>query len=609
MRLAAIALLVIAIGAAVRTSLSYRRTQIMRSISNEVESADRFVDVGVTLHVVKADPAGTVLIEGSRPMKILRTHCLGGVVDTKANPPRFVAGRDGISTQPQTWYCSEDQERIILHRDEDPVGKLALGGMGAGKTTGGIVWLYWRWIEGLAERAAAADRVRERARVEARANGADEDIAAENAPIPKPNEIGLTSPTDPRLMVVFNEVFAMFPPHWRAFNGETKIMTLCDGTRVRGVSTHRVSQASGSRIQAFNWCALLADEIQDSTDEYVHMMARLRSKADGRAKRLATATAKDFPEWRNLKARMLESPDWVLHQLLGPNSPFIGPSHWETMKSSMTANQYRRMVLAEDLPSESRVYYTFDRKENLRPIPLGARKITSIVLSRKTGDKRDAILMGHDPGSAKAGTVWLDAYELPPALAIKHGFLPNEVLWWVRAELFTLHATHEQHATQALDVTRKRFGCNMRADSEQAHVRCQPLGGAEDKPDLSVKAIWERVGLRMKFAQYSVRNGKSQGIGQIKKESRIGVVNTLFCNAEMKRRLFLECDDRGTPMTPLLLAALETMERDHLGRAEHEEKNVKHDKSDLPAAMGYALYPFEKELAVALRTDIRKELS
>jgi hypothetical protein len=35
---------------------------------------------------------------------------------------------------------------------------------------------------------------------------------------------------------------------------------------------------------------------------------------------------------------------------------------------------------------------------------------------------------------------------------------------------------------------------------------------------------------------------------------------------------------------------------------------VKYDKSDLPAALGYALWPFEKETALALRADIKKGL-
>jgi hypothetical protein len=86
------------------------------------------------------------------------------------------------------------------------------------------------------------------------------------------------------------------------------------------------------------------------------------------------------------------------------------------------------------------------------------------------------------------------------------------------------------------------------------------------------------------------------------------MLNTLFCDAMGRRRLFLECDDRGVVGAPLLLAALESMERDRLGRPERDEKDVKHDKSDLPAALGYALWPFEKELAIALRADIRKGL-
>jgi hypothetical protein len=50
------------------------------------------------------------------------------------------------------------------------------------------------------------------------------------------------------------------------------------------------------------------------------------------------------------------------------------------------------------------------------------------------------------------------------------------------------------------------------------------------------------------------------------------------------------------------------MERDEKGRAEHEEKHVRHDKSDLPAALGYGLHPFEKESATALRSDIQRGL-
>jgi hypothetical protein len=549
---------------AVLTNTAYRRRSIVREFANDVEATDRFVDIGVTLHVVRASPDGQQLIPGARPMVILRTYHFGGILDTKQDPPRIVDGPDGISQNPQVWYCSEDQEPIILHADTAPVGELALGGMGAGKTTAGVIWLYLRWLENLGTRL----------------------------------EGGVTAPTETRLSLVFNELFRMWPTSWWSYNSESKIITLADGFRIRGVSTHRQSASQGSRLQGFNWLFWLGDELQDQTREFVDIQARLRAKADGQAKRLATATAKDAPEWRTLKDGLVESGDWTLHTLLGPRSPFVHPEHWERMKRATTDRDYRRLVLAEDLPSESRLYSSFSRTQNVCPIPLGARKITSIVLSRKTGDRRDALLIGHDPGAAKSGSVWLDAYEVPGRR--------GEVLWWVRGELFTLHETVEQHATKAMAKTRSEFGCNVRADAEMAHVRCQPLGSAEDKPDMSVFAIWKRIGFNIKAAQYS-KTG--QGVGQIKKESRIGVLNTLFCNAEGKRRLFIECDDRGVAVAPKLVEALEVMERDHLGRAERDEKNVKHDKSDLPAAMGYALWPFEKETALALRAEIGKALT
>jgi hypothetical protein len=545
------------IGALVLTSTSLRRRQITREWSENAESVDRYVDIGVDLHVVRADPKGKPLIDGCRPMIELREpYQFGGIVDTKAEPPRIV----DISEKPQQWFCSEDQEQIILHPDDAPVGKLAKGGMGAGKTTAGVIWTYLRWLENLGTL----------------------------------DEMGITAPTETRLSLVFNEMFKMFPRNWWRYNSESKILTLCDEFRVRGVSTHRQSASQGSRLQAFNWVALLADELQDSIDEFVHMMARLRSKRDGRAKRLATVTAKDDPAFRALEAQMLESGIWQLHTLLGPSSPFINPEHWDNMKRLMTQRDFLRLVMAQDLPSESRLYSSFDRKENVRPIPLGARKITSVVLSRKTGNPRHALLFGNDPGTAKAGTVFLDAYDIR-----------GEVWWWVRGELFTLHETTEQHAVKTLDICRKQFGVNVRPDAEIAHGRAQPVGQSEDKPDLDLYRIYKRVGLDVRAAQYK-KDGT--GTGHIKKESRIGMVNMLFCDASGRRRLYIECDDRGVPVAPQLVAALETMERDDKGRAEHEEKNVRHDKSDLPAALGYALHAFEKESALALRAEIRKGL-
>jgi hypothetical protein len=553
----------------VLTSLSARRRSIVGEWSNDVEATDRYVDIGVTLRVVRAEPIpGAATVEyDSRALYVVREHFFGGILDTKSDPPRILEGDAGVSQNPRVWLCSEDQERAILHGDHETTGLAAIGGMGAGKTTAGVMWLYLRWLEHLGER----------------------------------REGGVIGPTEDRLEVVFKAMFDLFAPNWYSYSSGAGVLTFCDGTRVRGVSTYRQSSKQGSRIQAFNWSFLLADELQDSIDEFINAQARLRSGKKGNKKRLATVTAKDDPAWRDLQDKMRTSEIWTFLTMLGPRSPFIDQEHWAVLRKQTTDRDYRRLVLAEDLPSESRVYNCFDRSVHLRMVPLGARKITSLVIGKKIGGEGWGVGIGHDPGVAKAGSVWFDAYDIPRQAAALLGCPTGEPIWFARAELFTHQDTPEQHAVKAMAKTREVFGCNIRPGVDRAHVRCQPLGTAEDTPDTSTLATWRRIGFDIRVAKYN-KNG--DGKTHIKKNDRITVVNTLFD----KRRLFLECDDRGVCRTPQLLAAIETMERDHMGRAEHEAKNVKHDRSDLPAAAGYWLYPFEKELASALQASIRGAL-
>lgn len=430
-----------------------------------------------------------------------------------------------------------------------------------------------------------------------------------------------TAPTNLRLGLVKREITKLWRQEWFRYVNRKDFVgyELVDGCSLRMVSTHKKSADGGSPVQGFNSSWAGRDETQDQTKAHEDIESRGRESRDGVYPQLGTATVKDSPDYRDLKALMLSSGEWAHQKLLVCKSldgsldniemctPFVSRAFVESKKRTMTEREFRRRFFAEDQPPELLLYSTWNRAVNLRPIPFGARKITSIVLSRKTGDRSHALLIGHDPGAAKAGTVWLEAYQLQNSrLAAEWGVLPDDVLWWVRGELFTLHATTEEHAVEAMGITRKQFGCNIRPDAEKAHVRCQPLGAAEDKPDLSVFATWKRIGFDIKAAQY---NKAGLGIGQIKKESRIGVIKTLLRSASKVSRLYVEADDKGQPVAPLLVAALETMQRDEKGKAETEEKDVRHDKSDLPAALGYALYPFEKELAQAIRQDTRRLLA
>jgi hypothetical protein len=534
----------------------------MRKVSERVEGFDRFVDVGVVLRVIRVDDNGPIELESGRRASVVHEHRWGGIVDTKATTPTIV----GPSRDPRVWLASEAQAPIVMHADSVPLGQLVIGSEGGGKTTALAMWHHRRWIENLGEH----------------------------------REGGQTAPTLARLGLVKHEFLKLWRSSWCRYvaRDDFEGFELCDGSRIRFRHTQRTSAAAGSPIQGFNWSWAGRDEFQDQIDVHADIESRGRAARGGRYKQLATATAKDDPEFRTVRDQVLAGGQWGLARLLVADSPFVAAGFLDTKRrSGLTDREFRRRYLAEDVAPESRLYHTWDRRENLRPLPVGAKRITGYVLSKKTGNPRHAALAGHDPGQAKAATVFLDAYTLPGS--------GSQVFWWVRGEIFTLHETIEQHAVRVLEWSRAR-GINVRPDAEILHVRAQPVGASEDKPDQDMLRIWKRIGLDVRPAQY--KKNDSVGVGQIKKESRIGMLCGLFCDAMGRRRLFVECDDRGTPTAPLLVAALESMERDEKGRAEYEEKDVRHDKSDLPAALGYGLWPWEKEMALGLRDDIQKGL-
>ena len=562
-RLPAVALAVlVAVGGCVLTEESLAIKKIARNVNERVYGFDRLVDVGVELNVIRLDRLGPITLESGRRVSVLRTHRWGGILDTKATTPGIV----GISKAPRKWMCSEAQESIILHSDADPLGQLVLSGEGAGKTTALAMWHHRRWvIDGIGHF----------------------------------REGGQTAPVLKRLGLVKQEFLNLWDARWCHYvaRDDFEGFELCDGSRIRFQHTHRQSQAAGSPIQGFNWSWAGRDEMQDQVDVHLDIESRGRAAKGGKYKQLGTATAKDDPEWKTLRDGLIAGGQWIRRELRVADSPFVAANFLEIKrKSAITDREFRRRYLAEDLAPESRLYFNWDRETNLRPVPLlgpGITHITSLVLSRKTGASNQALLIGHDPGTAKAASVLLQAYKLPNE---------PEPVWWVRGELITLHATTEQHGLDLLALIRKRFAVNLRPDLEQAHVRAQPIGQAEDKPDLDLYRIFKRVGLDTKAAQYK-KDGT--GTGHIKKDSRIGMINRLLCDAAGRRRLFIDCDEQRRPCAPRLVEAFETMERDERGRAE-VDKRLDYDKSDPADALGYALWPWEKESAAGLRADITK---
>ncbi len=565
MRRFIVALVVLGAGLAVLTKDSFALRKIERTVTERVYGFDRFVNACVRLRVVSTNITGKgerIERVNARPVEVIREHLRGGWIDTKANPPTI--GQWCEPHEEIVWMCSEDQEPIILHPDCAPRGHLVIGSEGSGKTTALAMWHAFRWFENFGEA----------------------------------REGGQTAPTNDRLGLVKLEIIKLWPGPWRQFVDRIDFtgFELCDRSRIRFVSTAPRPERQGSPIQGFNWSWVGVDEKQDqqsSIHDDIEMRGRAAQDEGTYYKRLATATAKDDPGWRTLRDLIASGGAWATSRLLIARSPFVAAGFLEQVRASgMTDREFRRRFLAEDVPPESRLYFNWDREHNLRPVPvIGARKITSMVLSRRIGAGY-GLLIGHDPGTAKAASIFLDAYELP-GLA--------DPAWWVRGELFTLHATPEQHATQVLDVARKRFGMNIRGQ-DQAHVRAQPVGQSEDKPDQDIYKIWRKVGLETRAAQY--RKNDNTGTGHIGREARINMVNTLLCDAIQRRRLFVECDDQRRPLAPRLVESFETLERDESGRISRD-KHLDRDKSDPPDALGYALWPWEKVLAGSLQEDVR----
>lgn len=538
-------LALLALGALLLTNTAFRRRQIVRELSEQVEGSDRFVDIGVILRTVVSDPAGSVLLEGKPPMRVVAERRLGGIVDTKAAQPSIV----GPSKSPRIWYASEEQTAIVLHDDPAKLGQLVYGSEGAGKTRALAMWHYVQWLRHLGER----------------------------------REGGQTAPTSTRLEFVRREMFELFAPNWYRYAVADERMTLCDGTRIQLVSTYRQSKAQGSPIQGFNWSWCGRDEAQDQIEVHEDIESRGRSSKDGRYRQLATATAKDDSDWRTLRDRLLASGQWERRQLSIFQSPFVAPEFIEAKKATMTEREYRRRYGAEDLPPERAVYPAWDRKHNLIRVDPAWSDVTERELSRWGANYR--ALVGHDPGSLFDVSLVLRAYER------RRGLPP---MWVVVDEVTTEQTTTEQHVAALLERVKDKWLLNQRGRDgtigPRMLVRADPYGNNDSKPDRSCYTIFRNAGITVHPAAY---NDDGSGPGRVPKNEGIEVVNTLLCSASGDRRLFIALDEHHKPVAPNLVRAIESSERDQDGKAETQKKN-KHDQSHWPAALRYALWAIER---------------
>jgi hypothetical protein len=560
---------------AMMTNASLRRRTIMRKVAERVEGFDRFVDVGVEMRVVRADPRGTVELPGGRMGVVLRTHRWGGLLDTHATPPQIV----GPSRKSRRWFCSEDQEPIVLHPDSLPMGLLFQGSMGSGKTTALAMWHHRRWVDHIGEIDPNGNRVR--------------------------REGGQTAPTLQRLGLVKAEMLKLYAPNWGRYvqRDDFTGFEMCDGNGIRFVSTHRQSASAGSPVQGFNWSWCGRDEMQDQVLEHEHIEARGRAARDGGTyyKQLGTATAKDDPEWRTLRDRLREAKGdkkqslWDIRFVYGRNSPFVSPSYWASLAATMSPREYAKNVENKDLGPERATYPTWSRETNLITVPdLGWTNVTAHEL-RGIGPNY-TMLVGHDPGELWDVSLFLRAFvETRDEADYYRG--KKKPFWVVLGEFNTEQSTTEAHIKGLLETVRERWQLNLlsrtgkvSSETNQILVRADPAGNTDTKTDKSVYTQFVNAGIKIKPAAY---NADNTGHGRVPREEGVELITSLFCNAAGERRLFVARNADGSPAAKMFVRAIEQSERDLAGKAENHAKG-KGDQTHWPAAGRYALWAIER---------------
>lgn len=581
---------VVALGVIVALTDLARAERTQMSLIDQRALA-HYVDMGIELRVVERDPNGQPLVPGnSEPMRVVGVHKFGGLVkiytdDTGTRTARIV----GPSKNPQVWFASPAQADLIIH-DGDAPWVLVTGSEGSGKTTCLCMWVARMAIEHIGHE----------------------------------REIGITAPTFNRLTHVKREIKRWWRPSWYRFSERYQKFTFHVGPTVQLVSAVQRSEEAGSPIQGANWVAHAGDELQDHHEREPDIEARGRSAPRGWYPRLNTSTFKDSPAWRTFRGKCVENARkavgaiWHVTKLLGLDSPFISPRHWENLRDggTMTPREYRRRVLAEELGPEAQLYHCWDRGENgsgnLRILPslttsLGWEDVTADVLRPYAPQGVSlTVLAGHDPGKRQHVTVYLKAFRFQTD--VRRG--DRRPRWYVVGETTSPDSTIEAHVAEVLKRLRSEWRCNevqrgpngqptIAPAPWQVLVRIDPHSKTGDEhPGRDFYSIWRSFGIVARAANYD-----GDKPAQIKVESRVNLVNTLLCaisdTEEGTRRLFVALDENGNPLTKNpgqaehVIDAFESMERNDRGEAEWEPKD-RHDKSHWIAALGYALWAVER---------------
>lgn len=587
-----VALALVGLAVPVMTVKAAKR-EVQKRVAEKAADRARFVDMGVVLLVVERACAcepeltadggvpkdftcdhGLELIPGKPRLRVIREHQLGGMVDVGRKQPDYC----GPSKNPVRWLCSVDQEPLILHPETMPSRLCVRGSMGAGKTTLGGMWLGVRLLNRI------------------------------GLPV---KGMGVTSPTSKRMGEVKEAIMGqeradgsrgpgLWPKSWWRWKEREQVLFTAPGIPIDFISTHQQSASGGSPIQGQNWSDALNDELQDSLGVDSDIEARGREAPYGRYNRLTPVTEKDDPAWRKWRSEREKHPVWGMTTIIGRRQPFAFQIYWDSLKHTMSAEDYARKVDIEDRASPNRVYFGFHRDRNLMPIPDIGVDVSVPVLGiyqpylhphlARTG--RFVLLAGHDPGEVVNVTHFLRPY-----WRVGRKDRRGRVMWLAVGRFRTERTTAEQHAKALVEYARETFGVNYKPDprdpsagNDRLLVMLDPHGRGDTKTDYqTVYSAFQRFDLDV----FSAATGDAQ---VIYRKPRIEMMNRLMDPADKEPRLLVACTPDGarTPLCPELVASFEQLKRNDAGEAEKGRKG-KTDQTHDPVSVGYALWPFEQE--------------
>jgi len=391
--------------------------------------------------------------------------------------------------------------------------------------------------------------------------------------------IGVVAPTQSRRDIIWRKLLRLLRPAWIAeVRLSDKEIHLVNGVRFEFVSAKENSAATGSPLAGKDWVAAGVDEEQDCPQSAMdELEMRGRDAPDGYFPVLSTCTLKDSAEWRERKQRYEAQPDCSLYRMTLTDNPFVAQAYIDSLARSLDPRAYRMRVLALDTRPERATYPDFSRERHVRQLPeLGVRDITKSRVGASA-------LIGYDPGTLKDCSVILKCFSIaggPPT-------------WFVMSEVVTEPGSAQKHAADLVSHLALDYALQPR----DVIIRADPYGDTptENKPDRTVYVEFRIAGFKILPAVHK-RNPTAKTAnkpGSLPRNARISVVNRLLLNQANETRIYLLADDQGLPVAKEVANSLEVSARDESGKAENYRKD-KYDPTHPTAALGYALYSYEK---------------